>query len=48
MAGKADLELPGRDPLRYLESMVDTWGWNAHRTDSQALLANALAVTLST
>ncbi|HET6282165.1 MAG TPA: UvrD-helicase domain-containing protein, partial [Polyangia bacterium] len=34
--------------LRYLESMVDTWGWDARRTDSQALRADAPAVTLST
>ena len=34
--------------LRYLESMVDTWGWDKSRSDSQALRAEADAVTIST
>lgn len=34
--------------LRHLESMVDSWGWNVSRSDSQALRAGAEAVTLST
>lgn len=34
--------------LRYLESMVEKYGWDRRRTDSQALLAEADAVTVST
>lgn len=34
--------------LTYFDDTVDTWGWNATRTDRQALLADADAVAVST
>ena len=34
--------------LAYFDALVDTWGWNAARTDRQALLGGEDAVTVST